>query len=383
MTKKIILLLIFILILSINIFPCTTGLVDKNFASNKRSILWKNRDSSHQKNEIVFFDYGEIKFIGLINNNDTTQVWSGVNNFGFAIMNAESRDMVVENGDSTQYDDEGFLMKEALQKCKNIKDFENFLKLSNISGRKVTSNFGVIDASGNAAYFETGNHKFFKHNANNNYLIRANFSFNGRGDEKYGLFRYHMADMWFDKLSKQNNLTPSSIINNIITDVYLPPTITKSNFHQYKKIKLYDTICRYSTVAATVVEGVQKGENPEMTTFWCNLGHTASSVSIPLWVYSESIPKSMEGEKESKLNKVFRDIRKVIGNGDKKYISPGKYIEVRKYLDKLQKSINKQTAKQLKKWRKETPTKIEVSNFQNKITNKVLIRVREVLELVR
>ena len=153
MFKKFITITI-ILIFSIKLFPCTTGLVDKKFATNKRAILWKNRDSSHRMNEVVLFDYGDVKFIGLINNNDTTQVWSGVNNYGFAIMNSESRDLVNLNGDSTRYDDEGVLMKAALRQCKTIDDFEKFLEAGNKTGRKVTSNFGVIDADGRAAYLK-------------------------------------------------------------------------------------------------------------------------------------------------------------------------------------------------------------------------------------
>ena len=156
--RSLLILVVFVQIL----FSCTTGLVNKKFSTNKRALLWKNRDSSHEKNEVFLFDYETVKILGIINNNDTTQIWSGVNNFGFAIMNAESRDMISENGDSTQYDDEGYLMKEALKSCQTIDDFGALLAASNEDGRKVTSNFGVLDASGNAAYFETGNHKYFR-----------------------------------------------------------------------------------------------------------------------------------------------------------------------------------------------------------------------------
>lgn len=382
MLKKFFLITIAFFMITSPLYPCTTGLADKKFATNKRALLWKNRDSSHKMNELILFDYGNVKFIGLINNNDTTQVWSGVNNFGFAIMNSESRDLISLD-DTTCYDDEGVLMKEALKTCKTIDDFENLLNVTNESGRKVTSNFGVIDANGRAAYFETGNHQFFKQEAQKEFIIRANFSMNGRGDEKYGLFRYHRAHQWFQQLTKEKNLTPAGIINNIIADPYMPPTITPKNFKEYKRVYIYDSICRYSTVAATVVEGVQRGENPEMTTFWINLGSTAASVAIPLWVYAESIPESMAGEEESELNRVFRELRDYIGNGDKKHISPANYREIRKALAPLQKEINKKTQRQLKKWRRKLPPKSEVADFQNEITTETLQKAKELLNKIQ
>jgi len=371
-------LLIIFIIFCQNLLPCTTGLVDKKYATNKRAILWKNRDSSHNKNELFLFKHNGFKYFGIINNNDTTQVWSGVNNFGFAIMNSESRDMITV-GDSTYYDDEGYIMKDALQKCKTIDDFEEILKESNKTGRKVTSNFGVIDASGKAAYFETGNNQFFRFDAENEYIIRANFSMFGRGYEKYGLYRYDRAKEWFAKLKKQKDLTPNGIINNIIADPYLIPTVTKENFLEYDKVLLYDSICRYSTVAVSVVEGVKSGENPEMTTFWVNLGHSAATVSIPLWIYSDSVPQCMEGSEESELNKLFRDLRDYIFEGDRKKISPQKYNETRKSLDVLQKDIDEQTSVALKKWRKIQPKKDEVKIFQDGISKMVVSRVKELL----
>ena len=379
--SKVFQLLVIFIVFSQNLQPCTTGLVDKKYATNKRAILWKNRDSSHNNNGLHLFRHHQFKFFGIINNNDTTQVWSGVNNFGFAIMNSESRDMITV-GDSTYYDDEGYLMKEALQQCKNIDDFENYLKKTNNKGRKVTSNFGVIDASGKAVYFETGNSQYFRFDADNEFIIRANFSMFGRGYEKYGLYRYDRAKEWFARLKKQKKLTPTGIINNVIADPYLTPTVNKENFHEYEKVLLYDSICRYSTVAVSVVEGIKNGENPEMTTFWLNLGHSASSVSIPLWIYSDSVPETMNGLKEAELNKLFRDIRKYMFEGDRKKISPQKYVEVRKSLDLLQKKIDKQTAAKLKKWRKNQPKKMEVKLFQDEITKMVMNNLKELLSKI-
>ncbi len=377
-SKTIQLSLAFLLLLMVSrLYPCTTGLADKNYSDSQRALLWKNRDSSHEMNELYYFDFGDVQFIGLINNNDTTQVWSGVNNFGFAIMNAESRDLI--SPDSTEYDDEGYLMKAALKTCRTIDEFEAFLKTSNEKGRKVTSNFGVIDASGKAAYFETGNHVFFRYDADNEFLIRANFSLQGRGMKKYGLFRYHRAKKWFKKLKSENQLTAVNILKQISSDAYLPPTITPDNFMQYEAIKINDTIFRYSSVAATVVAGTHENENPELMTFWVNLGAPAASVAIPLWVYSQELPGCLNGTQESELNAIFRKLRDYMGDG-KKYISPEKYMTVKNGLADIQETVYQQTERLTEKWRSKSPTRKAVARAQKELTQTVLISAKKLMQ---
>ena len=52
-------------------------------------------------------------------------------------------------------------MKQALQTCKTIEDFENLLN-DLPKPTKLAANYGVIDAYGGAAYFELGNYKIEK-----------------------------------------------------------------------------------------------------------------------------------------------------------------------------------------------------------------------------
>jgi hypothetical protein len=63
----------------------------------------------------------------------------------------------------------------------------------------VEANFGVIDANGGAAYYETANYKFEKFDANDptvapdGYLIRTNYSFSGEENKGLGYIRYATA----------------------------------------------------------------------------------------------------------------------------------------------------------------------------------------------
>lgn len=58
-------------------------------------------------------------------------------------------------------------MKLALQTCRSLKDFEHLLNtIPKPSG--LDANFGVIDAFGGAAFYETGNYRFVKYDAKDN-----------------------------------------------------------------------------------------------------------------------------------------------------------------------------------------------------------------------
>jgi len=358
----------FLLLLNLhNLNACTTGLAASGTTSNGHTLLWKNRDSSEIDNEVAFFKSGNVNYIGIINTNDTTQIWAGVNSYGFAIMNAESRDMAVP-GENTGYDDEGYMMKAALKKCKTVDDFEEMLRAGNVSGRKVTSNFGVIDALGNAAFFETGNHEYFRFDArssnHNSYLIRANFAYKARSSEGYGHIRHDRAQELFKKANDNHALDHRYIISKVSRDIILPDSIiNKSSLNQRKT---QDTINRYRTVAAAVFDSYGNGKSPELTTFWCSLGEPVASIAIPLWVRSGQMPAALDSDSGSSLNRLFREIKGAL-YADETHIDCERLQLARSILDKGQKRIFRLTARQMQKWEKLPPEPAEVSAFQEKM----------------
>lgn len=81
----------------------------------------------------------------------------GMNDAGFAIMNTASYNL--KNDTVSVMDKEGAVMAIALGKCRTVDDFACLLDtLPKPLG--VEANFGVIDAYGNAAYFETDNWRY-------------------------------------------------------------------------------------------------------------------------------------------------------------------------------------------------------------------------------
>lgn len=76
----------------------------------------------------------------------------GVNEHGFAIINSAISDLPTNK----QGIGNGALMKTVLGSCKTVVQFENYLKSTNKTGRATQANFAVMDTTGAAAIFETG-----------------------------------------------------------------------------------------------------------------------------------------------------------------------------------------------------------------------------------
>jgi len=379
--KLSIILMASLILFSLPIEACTTGLAAGGATADSRCLLWKNRDSGNRNNEMVFLDQGEFKLIGVINADDTTQIWAGVNNFGFAIMNAEARDMAFPE-EKTLYDEEGYFMKAALLSCRSVADFELLLQQTNSVGRGVTSNFGVIDASGVAAFFETGNHEYFRFDASDSqicptaFIARANFAENGYNEEAYGHGRFQNAADLANAQARVNKLSPEYLITHVTRDI---STID----HTAPDTTLFytgGTVNRHRTVSCSIFESVLSGENPLLTTYWITLGEPAVSVAVPLWVLAGEVPDEMDGAGAAPLNLLFQELKAYVypDTARAQYINAFRLAQVQKQTDKIQKWVFKKTAKQLRKWRKTAPSAVEVAAFQEKIIAEVMKKLERI-----
>jgi len=306
MDKKCSLLLLFLLILSHSLEACTTAIVSGSGSEDGRPILWKHRDSGFMENKIIFDDSGKFKYIGLINSKDyeLNEVWAGANETGFAIMNAASYNLNIDDT-TTLKDQEGLFMKRALQTCENLADFENIL-IETTSKRGIEANFGVIDAHGGAAYYETGNHSYTKLDVNDpeiapfGYLVRTNFSSTGDKDKGYGYIRYMTAEQLFYQASAKNSITPQFILKNVDRSLQHSLTnvdLAKGNLPQSKDdshfVPFRDYINRYSSTASFVAHGVKKGEDTSNMMIWSLLGFQPCSIAVPLWVAAGDVIPSI------------------------------------------------------------------------------------------
>ena len=160
--KKIILTVIGMLAVS-GAYACTSAIVAAKNTVNGRPLLWKHRDTGEENNKVerTPAQNGNFEFVALYNASDTALIdaWMGYNSTGFAIMNTASYNLKDDKVSYKDMDKEGVLMKRALQVCRSVDDFRVLLDTLK-RPMLVEANFGVIDAAGNGAYFETNNYTY-------------------------------------------------------------------------------------------------------------------------------------------------------------------------------------------------------------------------------
>jgi hypothetical protein len=373
------------------ILACTTAIISGKFTNDGRPLLWKNRDTGDPDNKLMYFTDGKYDYIGLVNSKDTTgsEVWAGMNNSGFAIMNSASYNLN-KNDDTVAAVNEGKVMKMALAQCATVDDFENLLKtLTKPHG--LEANFGVIDAHGNGAYFETSNSSYRKIDVNDpvsapmGYLIRTNYSFSGQPDQGQGYIRYMTAEKLFYQASATNNFTPEFIIREAARCLY--HSLTETDLKQLpasekeKFVWFSDFIPRFSTSASVVIQGIKKDESTSLMTMWTVLGFPLCSVVYPVWFNTEHLLPGMltadNGsnaplcDKVLKLKKYCFPIKRGHGE-DYLYLpalinSSGNGIMQR--LVPVEEQVIADAKSRLESWRKAPPAASEIKDFYKTLDN--------------
>ena len=293
-------------------FACTTAVISGKATKDGRPMLWKNRDTGAVKNKIMIFHDGKYTYTGLVNSGDKTgkSIWIGYNSAGFAIMNSASYNL--NNDTIRQTGGEGRLMKRALQTCATVDDFEKLLH-SLPRPIRLEANFGVIDAKGGAAYFEVGNFKVFKIDANdqavapNGYLIRTNYSFMGTPGKGGGYIRYVSTQKVLEKAVDNGGVTIKTIMQDATKNLH--HSLTGTNLWDYvslpaghqKMVWFRDYVPRGISASSCMVQGVKAGQNAALTTMWTDLGWPLASVTIPVVLSKEStLPVVMQYDKQYK-----------------------------------------------------------------------------------
>ena len=323
------------------------------------------------------------------------EIWGGVNSEGFAIINSASYNLKSDSDTTTITDREGIVMKMALQQCATIEDFENMLRTMN-KPLGVEANFGVIDAKGGAAYYETNNYTFNKIDVNDltiapfGYVIRTNYSFITDRNDGYGYIRYNTANQLLYEAAIENNLSVKFILQNVsrslkhsLLGVDLNKNIQVSE-DENKLILFQDFIPRHNSSATILIEGVKPDESPELATFWTILGFQLTSIAMPVWVEGgKELPELLVADKSGnaplcekalKLKKELYPVK--LGNGYR-YINISKVVNKEKTgfiqrIRPLENEILSITNDKLSIWRKENHLpKEEVQNLYKQIEKKV------------
>ncbi len=385
--KKVLLIAISLLIVSKGI-SCTTAVISGKYTADGRSMIWKLRDTENFKNKMMYFDDGKYNYVGLVNSADIKgeQVWGGSNSIGFSIMNSASFNVNI--GDSTSKKDlEGFVMKQALQECATLDDFEKLLtKLQKPMG--LAAHFGVIDAKGGAAFYEINNYTFTKFDANNTaeapngYIIRTNFSLTGQKDVGYGFIRFQTAQDIFSQAKSMGQLNYQTIIQDF-SRCFKHAVLKKDYKDEFKSvpdgehfINSEDFITRHGSASAILIQGVKPGEPADLTTIWSTVGFPNTCIALPVWVRGgKNLPKLLTADNSGNapLNEIALKLKDQCypikrGSGYK-YLQISELINAEETgivqkIELAEKTIFKKTDEQLAIWRKESsPDKLIESYY--------------------
>ena len=239
---------------------CTSFIVSGKATKSGRPMIFKNRDTGNLDNCMVTVKGERYRFMGVAAAKDSanTEIWSGHNEAGFAIMNTAAYNL---NGDTEfEVETEGMLMRQALALCATLKDFEALLDTTSL--RNNNANFGVIDAQGGCAYYEVGLHL---------------------GTERYLAINKFMTQQAFAGCFDAPSLirTVPRILTHGLTNVNIldlaPEDNTVPRFANF-----VDFIPRFSTSCAQLIEGVSKDEDPSHTVAWTIIGSPLATVAMPL-----------------------------------------------------------------------------------------------------
>lgn len=284
---------------------CTSAIISGRLTRDGRPLMWKNRDTNDLNNRIkrVEAHDGLYEFVALFDARDMrdTAAWMGMNEHGFAIMNTASYNLNHDDVPASMMDCEGVLMRAALERCVTVSDFENLLDTLPRPLR-VEANFGVLDAAGHAAYFETGNFKYVKYDIDDapaGYLVRTNYSYSGDVDKGAGYIREKNALTLLAPHIAACDIEPATFTEELSRTFYNSQTGDIYNATTANAVPEWvvdqDFIPRRISSASVVIEGVKKGESPSLTTMWVALGYPPCAVVQPVWTGENGVPQSLVG----------------------------------------------------------------------------------------
>lgn len=173
-------------------------------------------------------------------------------------------------------------MAQALQTCRTVDDFEQLLRrLPRPMG--VRTNFGVIDAHGGAAYFETCDYSFVRYDAadaRQGVMVRTNYAYSGTPDEGMGYIRHQNVVDLLQAQIDTGSLTPASLTEGVSRSFYNSLTGFDMAESSDSWAVDQDFVPRYSSTASIVVEGVLPGETADTQVMWANIAYPPCSYVV-------------------------------------------------------------------------------------------------------
>lgn len=211
-----------------------------------------------------------------------------MNRAGLAIMNTASYNLAPDT--ATLKDREGIIMTLALQHCATVSDFARLLdSLPRPLG--VQANFGVIDATGEAAYFETSGHHATRFDVDpQTTMVRTNYSHSGSSSGRLGVAREKVARLYLDN---RTDLTPRYLTDTLSSCFYDISTSTDILAGSDTIVPdKGDYIPRYISTASIAIEAISSPDGDgSHYVMWTRLGYPPTSETYA--VTFDSIPDAL------------------------------------------------------------------------------------------
>lgn len=279
------------MLLCADVFACTTAVVSAGASADGRPMLWKQRDAPDPYNIIVHVKGGTYAYTALFPTRDTLHIraYAGINEAGFGIMNNLSYNL--GSDEIVQRTKAGPLMARALACCRTLEDFEALLRDPSRPWPQ-SSNFGVIDAQGGAAYFEVSDTAFVRFDVPpGGILYRTNYSLSGDEGRGRGFERYST----MGRLTEgRSGYTPEFFLNAGRSHIQHGADSLRCRRSGW--LLEHDYIPRPTTTASIIIEGVATGAPVNSGMMWCATGYTPSAYAIPVWVAAgDEFPDCLKG----------------------------------------------------------------------------------------
>ncbi len=360
-------------------FACTIGVFGSGVTVDNRPILWKNRDVNNPDQEVGWFAGSRYRFIANVYAGETMDVWAGINEAGFGIMNSNSYNL----SGLTSADD-GKIMRLALERCGTVDDFVQLMDSLNIVGRETPSNFGVFDLLGNAAVFEASNTFYKRYDCRDEslgFILRANYSMSGGANRLSGKNRFERAMQLCTVELAQGPISVEFIVRTLCRDLgqvgfdpYPLPFLGQVEPLPFGYLPFDTTISRATTRSVEIMVGPRAGAAPKTGMMWILLGSPLASIPIPLWVVGGEVPEELNGTKTALI---CEEAKRVLNwlcplRDYPKAINTFRLSQWLSYIAPIESTIFQLVAEQEKIWGDSGPDSVEARRLTGEICELVV-----------
>ncbi|MBN1481844.1 hypothetical protein EH223_05835 [candidate division KSB1 bacterium] len=345
------------------------GIVSPRLMYDGRPILWQNLDSDSADVYIKFFKGERYNFFGLMNGEDTSRVYGGLNTAGFAIVFS-----TFASSSDKSLNMESVFIRQALGICGRLEDFSKLLDSTEIS-IGTNSSFACMDVYGAHKLFESGvtmRDPFDLKKVPPGFLVRANFHFTNPQVADKSYWRYHRSEALFASESAHKKLHNHIIMKQIARDmasIAVDPGSLSSDGQASAPpagfIRTEHSVNQYNTVSCLVIQGVRPGENPDFSTMWVILGEPICGVAIPLWPATSQVPLECQLS-EFSLNAFFQEQKSNVYylTNMPRSVDTNALLALRSRMDQIENSVFVETRKALARWREQSSYLQDMIDFQ-------------------